>query len=187
MLRPKEQAMFTMQDFKSIQQYLRNDSVFSPERDELCYELSLLNSTKVGLSGELMLAKRLRMCGFTVHHYVGKNDFDILLNDSIRVEVKLATYNNTKKGYVIQKIKPELCDIIFFCFLTPDGTVVKWTRSKHIVSWANENKMKRGPDGYNPFFDRYCDNINMAYSDSFDSFVDEYSPGLTKRKNMVEC
>ena len=179
--------MFTMQDFRNIEQYLQRNSVFSPERNELCYELSLLNSTNVGLSAECMLAQKLRMCGFVVHHYTTKHDFDILLNDSIRVEVKLSTCSPKKSGYYIQKIKPELCDIIFFCFVTPDGTVVKWTRSKHIVSWANKNNMKRGPEGYSPYFDKYCDNLNMVYSDSFDSFVDEYSPGLTKRKNMVEC
>jgi len=181
--------MFTIADFEEIEAELVRQKIYSTEKDELSYRISLLNSTDRGLFGEKMLVKKLMMSGFVVQHHGSGSDFDILVDGRIKVEVKMSSIRmkGNRYYYYFQKIKPELCDVVFLIFLTPAGVKIKWTHSNMIDLWAEENSAKRGKEGYSPVFDSYCDNMNMYYHDNFDSFVEKYGScgKLLKRKTQV--
>lgn len=168
--------MFTVADFEEAKSVLDRESPYSMEKNELAYRVNLLNSTDRGRCGEHMIAKKLRTSGFVVNRFGDGKDFDILVDNHIRVEVKMSSVKPRGKRiyYYFQKIKPELFDIVFFLFITPEGLRVKWTHSDMISLWAKENNAKRGKEGYSPFFDDYCDNMNMYYYDDFNSFVEKY-------------
>ena len=181
--------MFTIADFKEVEAELVKEKIYSVEKNELSYRINLLNSTDRGLFGEKMLVKKLMMSGFVVQHYGSSSDFDILVDSKIKVEVKMSSIKirGNRAYYYFQKIKPELCDVVFFMFLTPTGVKIKWTHSDMIDLWAEENNAKRGKEGYTPIFDGYCDHMNMYYYDNFDSFVEKYGScgKLLKRKTQV--
>lgn len=173
--------MFTMRDFSRIKKGIKGleiDNLFSPERNELAYEMSRLGSPARGTCGEKFVALHLRRMKYNVKRYGNIHPFDLLVNNSIKCEVKVATFCRYGKSflYAFQKIKPELFDILFLVFVTPDGLVIKWTEQKYVDMYTKDKKRQK--DGYYMYFDSSCDNVNMAYNDSMDDFVKFYPVSL---------
>lgn len=174
--------MFTMRDFNRIKHNLkisRPDNFYSRKKNYLCWEISNLDSTGMGDAGECLMCDRLSRAKYNVKRHGHGKIFDILLNDQIRCEVKTAklTLNQNKyKYYTLQKIKPELFDILFMVFITPKGTIFKWTETKYVTRYLQEHNKKRGKEGYTIRFDETCDNINMAYDDHIENFMKFYPP-----------
>jgi hypothetical protein len=100
------------------------------------------------------------------------NSYDLMLNRTIRAEVKVGTLRKTNY-YICQKIKPELFDVLFMLFLTPDGMVIRWSTHEDVVDWTSWHK--RGKEGYNLYFNHLLENDNFRYRD-FESFADYYHP-----------
>lgn len=174
--------MFTMRDFNRIKHNLkisRTDNFYSRNKNMLCWKISNLDSTGMGDAGECLMCDRLNRSGYLVERHGNGKNFDILLNNHIRCEVKTAklTLNQNKyKYYTFQKIKPEYFDILFMVFITPKGTIIKWTETKYVTRYVQEYNKKRGKEGYSIRFDETCDNINIAYDDHIQNFIKFYPP-----------
>lgn len=172
--------MFTMRDFNRVKHLLKistANNFYSQRKNALCWKMSKMDSTEIGQAGELLMCDRLRRAGYEVKPHGHGQIFDILLNDHIRCEVKTAkmTLHSSKyKYYFMQKIKPECFDILFMVFVTPKGTVFKWTESKYVTKYIKEYNCKRGKEGYTIRFDSTCDNPNMAYDDHLENFKKFY-------------
>lgn len=172
--------MFTMRDFNRIKHLLKvsnADSFYSKNKNALCWKMSRLDSTAMGQGGELLMCDRLSRAGYDVKPHGHGKIFDILLNDSLRCEVKTAKMvlqNGKYKYYIMQKIKPEYFDILFMVFVTPRGIIFKWTESKYVTKCIQEYNYKRGKEGYSLCFDSTCDNPNIAYDDDIENFIKFY-------------
>lgn len=147
--------MFTIEDLQEVKS--SGHALFSPERSRLSYELSLMTGTDRGICAEKMLYTRFVRDGWDVRHLGGKNSHDMEITQAgclYRVEVKLATLGimskiiNGKKyyGYQFRNVKPDLFDILFLVFVTPDGVLVRWTDRYSLEDWACDKKL--GPTGY---------------------------------------
>lgn len=151
------------------------DSIlFTVQKSEFAYSLNMCDSHYRGTYAEGLVGNRLIDCGFMVN-FCGENlDYDLLINKTIRAEVKLATiqpaYGNKTK-YIFHKIKPECFDVLFLVFLNPHGAVVKWTDSEMVDSWSVD--YKRGDRGYTVTFDGDMNSSKLMYDD-FGSFVKAY-------------
>jgi hypothetical protein len=172
--------MFTIQDLERAKQekYGIQDSIlFSLERNHFAYAMSCENSTDRGDYAEFLMCDRLQKMGYTVQRLGGANNsYDLILNKSIRAEVKLATLRR-RNVYICEKIKPELFDVLIMMFLTPDGMVIRWTTAEDFRDWASWHK--RGKEGYSLYFNNYLENHNIRYSE-FDTFLDYYNPRYIK-------
>jgi hypothetical protein len=168
--------MFTIQDFERAKREkygIENNILFSMERNQFAYAMSCLNSTDRGDYAEIMLRDKLKKVGYTVQRLGGStNSYDLMLNRTIRAEVKVGTLRKTNY-YICQKIKPELFDVLFMLFLTPDGMVIRWSTHEDVVDWTSWHK--RGKEGYNLYFNHLLENDNFRYRD-FESFADYYHP-----------
>lgn len=172
--------MFTMRDFNRIKHLLKvsnANNFYSQNKSELCWKISKMDSTEMGQAGELLVCDKLSRAGYNVKPHGNGKSFDILLNDHIRCEVKTAKMNlhsSKYKYYFMQKIKPEYFDILFMVFITPKGTIFKWTESKYVTKYIQEYNCRRGKEGYTIRFDSTCDNPNIAYDDHIANFMKFY-------------
>jgi hypothetical protein len=173
--------MFTIQDFERARATTKTSSnildalLFSIEKNEFAYAMNLCDSHDRGTYAEKLIGHKLIDSGFSVDFYGTAYDYDLLINSSIRAEVKLGTIQpNGKKRtkYVFHKIKPEYFDIIFLVFLNPNGIVTKWTTNEMFFEWSAD--YKRGKDGYSVTFNGDMQATKLVYNDTFDSFVNLY-------------
>ena len=153
--------------------------LFSIQKNEFAYALNLCNSHDRGTYTEKLLQKKLIKRGFDVIHCGESGDYDLLVENDVRVEVKLGTVqpydkksNRTK--YVFHKIKPECFDVIFFVFLNPYGITIKWTDSEMITEWTKEG-YTRGKHGYQITFDSNMRSKKLVYNETFDGFINVYA------------
>lgn len=172
--------MFTLKDLERAKQEkygIQDTILFSIERNPFAYALSCHNSTDRGDFAEFILCDKLRGMGYSVQRLGGsRNSYDLILNNTIRAEVKLATLRR-RNYYICEKIKPELFDVLLMMFLTPDGMVTRWATSEDISDWASWHK--RGKEGYSIYFNNYIENYNVRYND-FESFQYYYHPKYIK-------
>jgi hypothetical protein len=172
--------MFTLEDLERAKQQkygIQDTILFSIERDAFAYALSCHNSTDRGDFAELMVCGRLKSMGYSVQRLGGaRNSYDLILNQTIRAEVKQATLRR-RSSYICEKIKPELFDVLIMMFLTPDGMVIRWSTAEDISDWGSWHK--RGKEGYNIYFNIHLENHNVRYND-FESFQYYYHPKYIK-------
>lgn len=170
--------MFTMRDFHKIKngiKCLEPENYFSPKLNKIAYTISRLDPYSIGQCGEKLMARYLRQRGYSVKRYGAKHPFDLLVNGSIKCEVKSGKMFKKETGAetcVLRGIKPDCFDILFMVFVTPKGIVIKWTEQKYVKAYTKNRIRQR--DGYYIYFDGTCDNMNMAYDDHFDNFVKFY-------------
>lgn len=171
--------MFSLADFERVRNTTKQKGIldallFSIQKNEFAYSMNLCDSHHRGTYAERLIGNKLVDNGFTVE-FCGENlDYDLLVNCSIRTEVKLATvqpYYRNKTKYVFHKVKPECFDILFLVFLHPNGMDVKWTDTEMVSSWSTD--YKRGERGYCITFDGDMNSKKLMY-DNFDSFVRAY-------------
>lgn len=173
--------MFTIADLDCVRggnKTILDAILFSIQKNEFAYALNLCNSHDRGTYAEKLLQKKLIERGFDVLHCGEGGDYDLLIDDGIRAEVKLATIQQCGKGsrtqYVFHKIKPECFDIIFLVFLNPYGITIKWTDSEMVTEWTKEG-YTRGKNGYQITFNSEMVAKKLAYNETFDGFVSVYS------------
>lgn len=174
--------MFTIQDFerainKKSKRSILDSILFSVQKNQVAYSMNLYNNHYRGIYAEKMVGNKLVDHGFDVIHYGETHDFDLMIGNSIRAEVKLATiqpYNKNSTQYIFHKIKPECFDIIFFVFLNPLGLSIKWTDCEMFSEWAKE--YKRGKSGYSIRFNQDMTSKKLVYNENFESFVRIFQP-----------
>lgn len=173
--------MFTIADFERARngvssRGLLEEILFTVEKSPIAYALNLHNNHYRGYYTERMVADKLIDYNFNVIHYGKDHDFDLLINGSIKGEVKLATLTTTDRGrrtkYTFCKVKPECFDVLFMVFLNPWGLDIKWTTSEMVNEW--KSNYKRGIEGYNISFNNKLICSNLVYNESFNSFVRIY-------------
>ena len=184
--------MFTIEDLNSVrsgEKTILDAVLFSIQKDEFAYALNLCNSHDRGTYTEKLLQNRLIERGFDVLHCGESGDYDLLIDNNVRAEVKLATIqqsgNSKRTQYIFHKIKPECFDIIFLVFLNPYVITIKWTNSEMITEWSKEG-YKRGKNGYQITFNSDMGSKKLVYNETFDGFVNVYSRKrlLTKLKQQ---
>ena len=170
--------MFTMADLERARvatnkkHSLLDALLFSIEKNEFAYAMNLCDSHDRGTYAERLVGNKLMDCGLIVDFYGKDHDFDLLINNNIRGEVKLGTIqpNGKKKTkYMFHKIKPECFDIIFMVFLNPNGITIKWTTSEMLSAWSVD--YTRGANGYTVTFDGNMVCKKLIYNDTLDSFI----------------
>lgn len=169
--------MFTMADFERARATnkrsgLLDSLLFSVEKNEFAYAMNLCDSHDRGTYAERLVGNKLIDNGLVVDFYGKDHDYDLLVNKSIRAEVKLGTIQpngKNKTKYMFHKIKPECFDIIFLVFLNPHGIMIKWTNSEMFSEWSVD--YTRGANGYTVTFDGNMICKKLVYNDTFDSFV----------------
>ena len=172
--------MFTLADFERARAVKKTDSImdailFSIEKDAFAYAMNLCDSHDRGTCAERLVGYRLMDNGFLVDFYGTAHDYDLLVNGSIRAEVKLGTIQpagKQKTKYVFHKIKPEMFDVIFLVFLNPHGATIKWTTSEMMNEWSVD--YKRGENGYSITFNGDMASKKLVYNESLDSFIRLY-------------
>ena len=132
----------------------RGEAVYTPQKNESSYILSLQTCPDRGGAIEDLIAKRLQKVGVQTTHLGGShNSFDlaIVVNGSpIRAECKSSLANPSTGRYKFHRIKPGLFDILFFAFVHPTrGVVVKTASVKDIKKWIVDYLPSGGIDGYN--------------------------------------
>ena len=174
--------MFTICDFERarsstcIKSSILDSILFSIEKNEFAYVMNLCDSHDRGTYAERLVGNKLIDHNFNVDFYGTANDYDLLVNYSIKAEVKLGTIQaNGKKNtkYVFHKIKPELFDVIFLVFLNPNGIVIKWTTSEMFSEWSID--YTRGKNGYAIPFNGDMIAKKLIYNENLDSFIRLYS------------
>jgi hypothetical protein len=175
--------MFTISDFERVRNETKPKSIldsvlFTVQKNEFAYAMNLCNSHDRGCYAEKMLKNKLLDNNFDVYHCAYGSEYDLLVDDCIRAEVKLATIQQSGKQtqYVFHKIKPEFFDILFFVFLNPNGTTIKWTTTENFSDWSCN--YTRGKQGYQIRFNGNMESSNLAYNDTFDSFVNSFKKRL---------
>jgi hypothetical protein len=171
--------MFTIADFERASVKKQTDGImdallFSIEKNEFAYAMNLCDSHERGTRAERVVGNRLIDHGFSVDFYGADHDYDLLINQTIRAEVKLGTvqpYGKSTK-YVFHKIKPEMFDVIFLVFLNPNGAVIKWTTSEMFAEWSVD--YTRGQHGYAITFNGEMVAKKLVYNESLDSFIRLY-------------
>ena len=173
--------MFTIADFERARASVKTTSImdsilFTMEKDQFAYAMNLCDSHDRGTYAERVVGHKLIDQNFDVRFYGAGHDFDLLVNNSIRAEVKLGTIQpsgkkNTK--YVFHKIKPELFDVIFLVFLNPHGIVIKWTTGEMFSEWSVD--YTRGKHGYAITFNGNMVAKKLVYNENLDSFIRLYS------------
>jgi hypothetical protein len=171
--------MFTISDFERVRNETKPKSIldsvlFSVQKSELAYAMNLCNSHDRGCYAEKLLRNKLLDHGFDVYHCVYGSEYDLLLDDCIRAEVKLATIQQSGKQtqYVFHKIKPEFFDILFLVFLNPHGATIKWATTESVSDWSTN--YIRGKQGYQIRFNGGMESSNLVYNETFDSFVNSF-------------
>lgn len=171
--------MFTISDFDRVRNSSKRKSIldavlFTVEKNEFAYAMNLCNSHDRGCYAEKMLANKLTDENFDVYHCVYGSEYDLLIDDCIRAEVKLATVQpcGKKTKYTFHKIKPEFFDILFLVFLNPNGTTIKWTTTEHFSDWCVD--YTRGKQGYQIAFNEDMESSNLVYEQDFYSFVNSF-------------
>jgi hypothetical protein len=172
--------MFTIQDFERAGPEKSTDSImeavlFSMEKNQFAYAMNLLDSHGKGTRAEKVVANTLIDSGFYVKLYGKTHDYDLLINNDIKAEVKLGTIQSSgrnKTKYTFHKIKPELFDVIFFMFLHPYGATIKWTTDEMMKEWGVD--YIRGKDGYSITFNEDMQHKKLVYDESEESFIRLY-------------
>jgi hypothetical protein len=175
--------MFTMVDFERARNSIKTSGtsildslLFSVQKDEFAYAMNLCDSHDRGTYAERLVGFKLMDRGLNVEFFGAAHDYDLLINDAIRAEVKLGTIqpNGKKKTkYMFHKIKPECFDIIFMVFLNPNGVHIKWTTDEMFNEWKVD--YTRGKYGYTTTFNGNMDCAKLIYNDTLDSFIGYYA------------
>jgi hypothetical protein len=169
--------MFTMADFERARTANKTRTIldavlFSVEKNEFAYAMNLCDSHDRGTYAERLVGNKLIDNGLIVDFYGKDHDYDLLINNTIRAEVKLGTIQpngKNKTKYIFHKIKPEFFDVIFFVFLNPNGITIKWTDSEMFTEWSVD--YKRSEYGYATTFDGDMVCKKLVYNDTLDSFI----------------
>ena len=169
--------MFTIADFERAREHKSIDGImdallFSIEKNEFSYAMNLCDSHDRGTYAERLVGNKLIDHGFRVDFYGAAHDYDLLINNSIRAEVKLGTIQPSGKNktkYVFHKIKPELFDVIFMVFLHPNGVDIKWTTGEIFTEWSVD--YTRGKNGYAITFNGEMVAKKLVYNETLDSFI----------------
>jgi len=172
--------MFTLADFERARIVKKTDTImdavlFSMEKNGFAYAMNLCDSHDRGTYAEKLVGNKLIDNGFMVDFYGAIHDYDLLVNGSVRAEVKLATIQpagKNKTKYAFHKIKPEMFDVIFLVFLNPYGATIKWTTSEMMTEWSVD--YKRGEYGYTITFNGDMASKKLVYNESLDSFIRLY-------------
>lgn len=169
--------MFTMQDFERARSTKKTDGImdailFTLQKSEFAYAMNLCDSHDRGVYAERLVGNKLADHGMSVEFCGTDKDYDLLINGTIRAEVKLGTIqpsgkNNTK--YTFHKIKPEFFDVIFLVFLNPNGITIKWSTGEMFNEWSVD--YKRGKNGYSISFNGDMKAKSLVYNESLDSFI----------------
>lgn len=156
--------MFTLTDLAEIKTEIFGDrqELYSVEKNAVSFGLSLLSNLDRGTACEKYLCRTMNAHGIDATHMGGSgnsNDISLYVGGRIvRGESKSSLLGPQSGKYYFIGVKPELFDILFFCFVHPSrGVVVKTASAKSIRQWVAEynptNKTKDGgPASYDIYF-----------------------------------
>lgn len=156
--------MFTMFDLAEVKSEIfesRGSGLYTPQKSELCFDLSLMSSLDRGTACEKLICKIMNRHGIDATHTGGsgnRNDISLYVGGKIvRGEVKSSLLGPQSGKYYFVGVKPELFDVLFLTFVTPEGIVVKTASAASIRRWVSEynpkNKAKQSSD--TPQYDIY--------------------------------
>ncbi len=153
--------MFTVHDLEiaenTMSQGLSSSDLYAPEKSELSYKLHCKSNLARGTSCELMIVDHMRKFGIDCDHMGGsQNRHDITLYTGGKVrraEVKSSVMGPTNGKYYFVKIKPELFDILYLAFVTPEnGVIVKTIAKSEFMAWIDLYSPKQKETGYDVYF-----------------------------------
>ena len=139
--------MFTILDLQIAKNTLaksRKACRYSPENNEVSYELYTLNCHDQGVACELMVIDNMELHGVDVEHMGGSNNrHDISLyvaGQHKKAEVKSAVLGVKNNKFYFKGIKKDAFNILFLCFIHPEKGVIVKTVSHDAVMEACKDK-----------------------------------------------
>lgn len=130
----------------------RPKSIFSYSKNRLAYRLSKMDNYKRGRCVEYIVWDVLVHHNYDVEYFGGRHPFDMLVDDTIRVEVKSSVATGTmSKGklaynYQFHSIKEECFDRLILVFISPEGLDIrqlnKRTVSRYLANCTRYNDGK---------------------------------------------
>lgn len=170
--------MFTMQDLADVDKFLQESyelPYYSPEQNDLCYELSRVNPVCRSERVEVLVMKEFERNGYNVYRMGGlKKKYDIWVNDE-RIEVKssLAAQHITRKGhtyytYSFPGIKPECFHRLVLAYVTPTGIELNILTRRAVYARIRNGNLTRGHQGYTFGHGKSC---RRAIGQKFSNFV----------------
>ena len=143
----------TLQDIKRYSNG-KTESLYSPDKDEAAYELSLMGRTERGTICERWIADYItKNTGYRASVTAPTHAWDITvdLDDKpVRVEVKssLAQLNKSTGvvRYLHKAVSPEHFDYVFFVWVKPEGIAIKWAHVSDLQAFCDTKR--KHPLGY---------------------------------------
>ena len=141
-------ATVTLQEFDFVQKNMefadQTKKGYSIEKDEVAWNL-VTSGNNSGNFVEHLVAQKFLNMGYTVemttknYHY----DMDIIDNEgnTLKVEVKSAQYNVSRKGFVFQAVKPSNADVFVFCAITATGLEIRFATKAEVIRFIRTNGM----------------------------------------------
>jgi hypothetical protein len=163
--------------------YAKDYPYYSPEQNDLSYELCTMSNTERSDSVEVMVMDMFDYSGQNIYKMGGNNKkYDLWANEEkIEIKSSLARQKTTRGGvyytYSFVDIKPECFDRLVLVYISPEGLKLRILTKRAVYARIAGKMLKRGQDGYSIYHNK---NSKMIGQDLY-SFL-----GLTADKNSVE-
>ena len=149
----------TLADIRKHESPQSKDSRYSPEDNQVSFELSLMSSIERGEIFEAIIAERIQKhTGYQATQTVHRAHWDITVNldDSpVRIEVKSSLmgkgeWNKHKRAqFLLQNIKPDNFDYLFIVLIKKNDVMIKWCTADDMQLYFDDNLTNEQTNGYN--------------------------------------
>jgi hypothetical protein len=180
--------VLTLKDLSAAKKFLKkmyakDYPYYSPEQNDLSYDLCTMSNTERSDSIEVMIMKLFEQGGQNIYKMGGNNKrYDLWANEEkIEIKSSLARQKKARDGiyytYSFVDIKPECFDRLVLAYICPEGLKLRILTKRAVYARISGKVLKRGANGYSIYHNR---NSKMIGQDLY-SFL-----GLTADKNRVE-
>ena len=176
--------MLTLNDLSVAKKFLKkmyakDYPYYSPEQNDLSYDLCTMSNTERSDSIEVMIMKLFEQGGQNIYKMGGNNKrYDLWANEEkIEIKSSLARQKKARDGiyytYSFVDIKPECFDRLVLAYICPEGLKLRILTKRAVYARISGKVLKRGANGYSIYHNR---NSKMIGQDLY-SFL-----GLTADK-----
>ena len=137
--------MITLSDIERLSPKTKNEA-YSKELCEVTWTLSKMHHVHRGTMFENRIAEVItEETGADVEVTYPSAPWDITVNDNIKIEVKSSLVDQWGSCR-FQNVKPNKFNYIVFCWVNPNGIIIKWANSDDVAKFCS--KRNCGNNGY---------------------------------------
>lgn len=157
--------MLTLKDLSTAKKFLKkmyakDYPYYSPEKNDLCYDLCTMSNTQRSDSVEVMVMKLFEQSGQNIYKMGGnKQKYDLWANEEkIEIKSSLARQKKGRDGvyytYSFSDIKPECFDRLVLAYICPEGLKLRILTRRAVYARISGKVLKRGANGYSIYHNR---------------------------------